>query len=324
LPDSASALGLTIDEIAGTVTVRLYHIVYEPEDAEAILRDGFQDRPLYPAMQPEGQNPSGVHLTDDPILSYEHVGSVVLRVDLNVTDGELLPFEDLDPAGFMFDTQEFMEDAWVRTRIPHIGMTRRDWLVPAEWLRPRVQEIEIVSEDPEDLWQEVARRRRPRPDAPQDPLNKRLAILARAIHGRPFDWYWDFGERYEDKRPGTIAVQESMAVFHFERLVKRLIEMDVPLQRCGWLLAEAARRVAVESLWIAKHLRQKRAAKRKSHDARAQDIPEVVREAERLAQEGVPVAQIRRRLLAKFGPDKVPSERVIRSRWLRHVRIPRR
>jgi len=306
------------------MSISLYHHVSERVEAEAIVSEGFRDRPLGWRRTPNAeQEPRGVTLTDDPILLYEHCGSETLRVVLDVTDGELVQFEDLG-VGTFFNTDPMMEEAWVRTRIPHVGMTRRDWIVPAEWLRPHVLRVEIVSDSPEELWEEVARQRRPRPDAPQDPVNKRLAVLARALHGRRFDWRWDFGERGEDKRPGTIAVQEGMAVLHFQRLVQRLVELEIPLDRCGWLLAEAARRVAVESLWIGKHLRQKRAAQWKSNDARAQDVPEVVQEAERLAREGVPVAHLRRRLLAKFvpkfGPDSVPSERVIRTRWLRYVR----
>ncbi len=307
------------------MSIRLYHHVYERAEAESILSHGFRDRPLHPAgMQKAGTpNPSGVALTDDPVLAYEHFGGEIVRVDLDATEQDLLEFEDLDPDGFFSDTSEMMVDAWVKTRIPHIALTRRDWFLPAEWLRPRVLKAEIVSETPEDLWEEVSRRRRPRPDAPTDPVNKQFAILARALHGRPFDWRWYSGERRQDKRPGTIAVQESMAVYHFERLVTRLVQLDLPLEKSGWLLAEAARRVAVESFWIGKNLRQKRAAKWRTFDAHAQDVPEVVEEAVRLASEGVPVARLRRRLLAKFGPDSVPSERVIRTRWLRYIRIKR-
>ncbi len=304
--------------------IRLYHCVSERSEAESILANGFRDKLLYPLEAPApGSNPIGVELTDDPIIHYEHLGDEVLRVDLDVTHEELLPFEDRNTEGISGDFGPFKEDAWTSTRIPLVGTTRRDWVVRADWLQPHILEVSIVTESPEELWGEVARGRRPRPDAPQDLLNKRLAVLARTVHGRPFDGRWDYGERCEDKRPGTIAVQEGISVAHFERLIGRLIEWGVPLERCGWLLAEGARRVAVESLWIGKHLRQKRAAMWKSYDARAQDVPEVVNEAVRLAREGVPVAHVRRRLLARFGPDKVPSETVIRRRWLRYVRVPR-
>ena len=139
------------------------------------------------------------------------------------------------------------------------------------------------------------------------------------MHGRPYDGY-----RYDDDaRAGTIAIQESVAVAHFEQLVKTLTTMEVPLSRCGWLLAEAARRVAIDSARLGEEHRQLRAARWKSIDAEAMDDVEVKGEARRLRGEGVPVAQLRRRLLARFGPDRVPSETVIRRRWLSYPRVRR-
>jgi hypothetical protein len=142
-----------------------------------------------------------------------------------------------------------------------------------------------------------------------------MAALARVLHGRAYD-----GKRYdEDKRPGTIALQESTAVAHFDRLVSTLVKLDIPLARCGWLLAEAARRVAIDSAQLAEEHRQGRAARWKTVDAEARDDAEVKAEAQRLYAEGVPVAHIRRRLTARYGSKRVPSIVVLRRRWLRGV-----
>lgn len=305
------------------MTMLLYHVVYDDDDVEAIAREGLRDRPLYRSekMQLEAGDPRGVALKDDPILSFEHVGCEILRVELACTDDELVAYEMADADGTTDHIGELLEGAWLRTRIPVIATTSRYWIVPAEWLRPRTVKLEVVRDDPEVLWEEVARNRRRSSRAPPlDPIDARLAVLARVLHGRWFD-----RRRFdEDKRPGTIAIQESVAIDHFDRLVQTLARMNVPLERCGWLLAEAARRVAIDSARHGKYIRQKRAAEWKSKDARALDDPEVKAEAERLAGEGVPIARLRRRLLAKFGPDRVPSETVIRRRWLTYVRYLRR
>lgn len=302
--------------------MRLYHIVSDREEEEAILSSAFEDRPSVFRSDHEttATEPlqNGVALTDDPILLYEHCGCHVVRLDLSCSEDELAPFEDLRCEGLTDHAGPIVENAWLRTRVPMIGTTYRHWTVPATWLRPRTIDLGIVSERPEDLWAMVARDRRPGPAAPShDPLTKQLATLARIVHCRPFD-----GRRFdEDRRPGTIAIQESAAVAHFEKLVERLAELKVPLKECGWLLAEAARRVAIDSHRLGTHVRQMRAATLKSEDAQAQDDAEVKKEAVRLRSEGVPVALLRRRLLAKFGPARVPSEKVIRSRWLRYVPV---
>ena len=303
--------------------MRLYYCGWERTELEAIIRDGFMhDKPLYRSEEmarAAGWNPSGVSLTDDPVLSYEHGGAEVLRVELDAEEADLASFEDLSAGGFTTEVGALLERAWLQTGVPMIGTTYRHWVVPSEWLRQHVKSMEIVLADPEELWEEVARHRRPRAD-PQtrDEVEERLRVLARAVHGRRFDPLWGI-ERDEDRRIGTLAIQESMAVLHFDRLVEKLASLDVPLSRCGWLLAEAARRVAIDSHRLSAYVRQKRAARWKTEDAQAQDDPEVKKEAVRLKTEGVPVAKIRRRLLARFGPDRVPSERVLRTRWLLYV-----
>ena len=141
----------------------LYHFIHDRQEAEAISKLGFTDKPLYDSessAKAAGQSPCGVALVDDPILLYEHCGSDVLRVEINCSEEELLPFEDLKNPGVTSHVPEALEDAWLRTGIPVVGTTYREWVIPVEWLRPRVVSLRFFEGHPDDLWREVARSRR--------------------------------------------------------------------------------------------------------------------------------------------------------------------
>jgi hypothetical protein len=79
------------------MSMRLHHHVYERAEAESIVKDAFRDHPADSSRfsNGAGEEPSGVRLTDDPVLSYEHHGAEILRIDVDATDGDLLQLEDL-------------------------------------------------------------------------------------------------------------------------------------------------------------------------------------------------------------------------------------
>lgn len=97
------------------MAMRLYHVAHGREVAESILKSGFQDAPLYRHEEASGRNPCGVQLIDDPIISYEHMGSEVLRIELDATEEALSPFEDLEAEGYTTEIDRFLERAWFRT-----------------------------------------------------------------------------------------------------------------------------------------------------------------------------------------------------------------